>query len=242
VEDIKKSGNAALNLVLSPVSGVLTAAAYKDVHGIPWLRSELPIGPTGTRAFLLQVGEALGISKALVEKVLRAEESYYYSYLERIVDIYSDLDFQRYAIVAADSYYAHALTRFLANDLGWIPHLTSINDIEGEFEREEYRASFSDINSETKPIVVFEQNAGEILNRIRESWPLNRSQKYYDSLSPAYVVGSGIERDLADKLGAAFLAVAYPVSNRVVLNKGYAGYRGSLTFLEDLFTNLVAAR
>ncbi|MDR1538285.1 MAG: hypothetical protein LBU32_09880 [Clostridiales bacterium] len=242
VSAIRGYGRAALNIVLSTQAGLGPAEKFKSVHGIPYIVSELPIGPAGTEAFLRQVAEELGISAALAEEAFRAEKAYYYSFLERIVDIYSDIDFQRYAVVVADSYYAHALTRFLANDLGWIPHLTAINDIEDEAEQAEYLKKFDDISSKTKPKVIFQRHAGLLLGEVRNSWQLNRNSRYYDSFSPAYVIGSGIERSLADKLGAGFLSVAYPVSNRAVLNKGYAGCRGALSLIEDLITNLVAAR
>jgi nitrogenase molybdenum-iron protein beta chain len=174
--------------------------------------------------------------------VIEEERKNYYSYLERIVDIYSDVDFQRYAIVAADSYYAFALTRFLANDLGWIPHLTAIHDIHNVEEQKAYLAKFNVLTSETRPKIIFEENAGALIKEIRNSWPKQHNEKYYDALGPAFVIGSGIERNLADKIGAGFLAVAFPVSNRVVLNKGYAGFKGGLTLVEDLITQLVTSR
>ncbi|MDR2530446.1 MAG: hypothetical protein LBC65_02760 [Oscillospiraceae bacterium] len=242
VADIKSYGEAVLNVVLSPNAGLKPAEELGRLQNIPTLQAELPIGPFGTEQFLRKVADALKIDAALVDRVIASETTYYYSFLERIVDIYSDIDFQRYAIVAADGYYAHTLTRFLANDLGWIPHLTAINDITDEDAQAAYLKLFDDISSETKPTIVFEQQAGQILKHVRNSRENNTNKKYYDALSPAYVVGTGIESGLAAKLGAGFLAVPFPVSNRVVLNKGYAGYKGALTLVEDLLTNLVSAR
>ncbi|GHV31890.1 oxidoreductase nitrogenase component 1 [Clostridia bacterium] len=242
IADIKTYGEAALSVVLSPSAGAAPAYELSRLQDIPVLNAELPVGPNGTAVFLRQIGAALGIDIAVIEGVNAAESKYYYSFLERIIDIYSDIDFQRYAVVAADSYYAHVLTRFLANDLGWIPHLTAINDVNEEEAQAEYLKLFDDITSETKPVVVFEQQSGQILKHVRDSWERNSNKKYYDELAPAYVIGTGIEQGLAQKLNAGFLAVAFPVSNRVVLNKGYAGYRGALTFVEDLITNLVSLR
>lgn len=242
IKTIKQYGKAGLNLLLSGQAGVGPAELFKEVHNIPYISLDVPVGPSGTEEFLNQVGNELGIDKTLINKVIKEERGEYYSFFERIVDIYSDIDFQRYALVAADSYYAYALTRFLANDLGWIPHLTAINDIEEDEEREAYLSKFESLTSETKPKVIFEEHAGTILNELRKTWPNNNNQKYYDAFNPAFVVGSGIERSLAEKIGAGFLSVAFPVSNRVVLNKGYTGFRGGLTLVEDLITQLVAAR
>ncbi len=242
IENIRGYGKSTLTIVLSSQAGVEPARALEELHGIPFITTDVPIGPSGTVEFLKKVGELLEINPRLIQQVIKEENTYYYSFFERIVDIYSDIDFQRYALVAADSYYAYPLTRFLANDLGWIPHLTFINDIHTEEEREAYLAKFDKLTSETRPKVIFEENAGQLLKEVRKSWPDNNNQKYYDALGPAFVVGSGIERSLAQKIGAGFLAVAFPVSNRVVLNKGYAGFRGSLTLVEDLITQLVSSR
>ncbi len=242
VASIRKYGKAALNIVLSGQAGLEPAKTFKQLHDIPYITADVPIGPTGTEEFLIKIGNELNISPFLIRKAIEEEKKVYYSYLERIVDIYSDIDFQRYALVVADSYYAYALTRFLADDLGWIPHLTSVNDISAEDEREAYLKKFKSLTSETKPKVIFKENAGAVIKETRNSWPYNNNQKYYDALGPVFVVGSGIERSLAEKIGAGFLAVAFPVSNRVVLNKGYAGFRGGLTLVEDLISQLVAAR
>lgn len=242
VTDIRGYGKAGLTILFSDQAGEEPAKLLTELHDIPFMRADLPIGPSGTKSFLFQVGEALGIEKEYIEAVIEKEEREYYSYLERIVDIYSDIDFQRYAVVAADSYYAYSLTKFLADDLGWIPFITAINDTSKEEEQESYRRKFVGITSETRPRVIFEENAGELLKEIRNSWPYNRNQKYYDAFGPAFVIGSSIEKGLAEKLGANFLSLAFPVSNRVVLNKGYAGFRGALTLAEDLISELVSAR
>jgi nitrogenase molybdenum-iron protein beta chain len=63
-----------------------------------------------------------------------------------------------------------------------------------------------------------------------------------DSLTPAFVIGSSLERDLALKIGAPHLSVSFPVANRAVLNRGYTGFAGGLALAEDLFSAAVAAR
>jgi nitrogenase molybdenum-iron protein beta chain len=242
VDAIKGYAKASLNVVLSTQAGVSPAKTFEDVHQIPYILEDTPIGPTGTEKFIRRIGELLQVEAELIEAVIEKEKKIYYSFLERIVDIYSDIDFQRYAIVVADSYYAFSLTRFLANDLGWIPHLVSINDIEDAKEQALYHEKFDTITSEAKPNVFFRQNAGDVIKDIRDSWAYNHNEKYYDALAPAFVVGTGIERSMAEKLGAGFLAIAFPVSNRVVLNKGYTGFQGGLSLIEDLISSLVSAR
>jgi nitrogenase molybdenum-iron protein beta chain len=242
VDKIRTYGKAALSVVLSPNAGLIPAKTFEKNHGIPYIKSELPIGPTGSAAFLRQVGSALGVSSNIIETAILKEQANYYSFLERISDIYADVDFQRYVLIATDSYYAHPLTRFLANDFGWIPVVTAVNDLEEDSDKAAYTALFDDIAGKTTPKIVYETNAGQLLNIVREAWGYNRNQKYFDALSPSFVIGSTIERTLAEKLGAGFLAVAFPVSNRAVLNRGYTGYYGAVSLVEDLITNLVAGR
>jgi nitrogenase molybdenum-iron protein beta chain len=242
VEKIKGYGSAALTVVLSVTAGQRAAKVFETVHKIPSITTELPIGPKASENFLRLIGAKLGIEKELVERVIEEETKYFYSYLERIVDVASDLDFQRYAVVITDSYYAYPITDFISEELGWIPHFVSINDISDQELQKEYLKKFERLTSETKPQVIFEDKTGITAKKLRASWPLNNNQKYYDALGPLYLIGSVVERTLAAQYDAGFLSVAFPVSNRAVLNKGYAGFRGALTLTEDLLSNLVASR
>jgi len=239
VESIKGYGKAALNVVLSEQAGVDTAQEFEKIHGIPYILLDTPIGPDGTNEFLRTIGSKLKISEELIESVIASEKKYYYSYISRSVDIYADNDLQKYTVIAADSYYAYPLTRFLANDFGWITYLVSINDVDTEKEQQKYLKKFDNITSETKPIVEFHENASDILKSLRRHWPSDNNQKYYDAFSPAFVVGSVIEKSLASTINAKFLSVAFPVSDRVVLNKFYTGYRGALNLVEELLTKSI---
>lgn len=242
VEKIKNYGSAALTVVLSVTAGQLAAKTFETEHQIPYVTTDLPIGPKASERFLRFIGNKLGIEKELIDTVVEEETNYFYSYLDRIVDVASDLDFQRYAVVITDSYYAYPITDFISEELGWIPHFVSVNDIYDRESQEMYRKKFEELTSKTKPQVIFEDKVGQTAKKLRASWPYNNNQKYYDALSPLFVIGSVVERSLAVQYGAEFLSVAFPVSNRVVLNKGYAGFRGALSLVEDLLSNLVAAR
>ncbi|MCE5287031.1 MAG: hypothetical protein LLG02_14465 [Pelosinus sp.] len=242
IDKIKDYGDASLSIVFSENYGVTTAKAFEETHQIPYITADLPIGPTRTAAFLRKIGEQLVVEKEIIEAVIASESQYFFSYFERILDAYVDLDFQRYAIINADTAYAFSLTSFLADDLGWVPHLVVINDDIDDLKKKEYEHKFSQLGSEAKPKVVFELHAGQLIKHIRKSWPNNQNNKYYHSLSPAYLIGSSLEKDTAQKIGASFLSVAFPVTNRVVLDKGYTGFKGGLTLAEDLISELVSNR
>ncbi|WP_434509596.1 nitrogenase component 1 [Desulfitobacterium sp. AusDCA] len=242
LEDIKKSGQASLNIVVSDIYGLEAAREYEERHEIPFITTEFPIGAIATEKFLQEVAQALELDPGLTEAVIRDEKAVYYSYLERIADIYNDIDLQRYAIIVGDSNYAPAITRFLSDELGWLPELTVITDFVDEHQQEKLRSRFNHFESEISTTVKFDTDISAIKKYIAQVWPRNRNERYYDSLSPAVVVGSVYERELATEFGFPLLPVTFPVTNRAVLNRAYVGTNGALSLVEDLITLLVAGR
>lgn len=52
------------------------------------------------------------------------------------------------------------------------------------------------------------------------------------------IIGSSNDREVALETDAQFLLGSFPMSERLIFNRTYAGYRGSLTLIEDLYDNL----
>jgi len=242
LDNLKKAGAASLNIVVSDTFGIQPAKIFEEVHGTPYITVLLPIGSSGTEQFLRSAGNALQVSDKIVDNLIQEEKNRYYSYLERLSDAYNDLDLQRYSIVVGDSNYAPALTRFLADDLGWLPELVVVTDLLTDDEKELVAGRFEGFASGLSPKVVFDTDTSSVARHLRDTWPRNKNQRYYDSFSPAFVLGSSFERDLAESLGAPHLSVAYPISNRVILDRAYAGYTGALRLTEDILSVLVSNR
>ncbi|AFS79168.1 nitrogenase molybdenum-iron protein beta subunit NifK [Gottschalkia acidurici 9a] len=242
IEDLKKSSRSKLNIVVSDIFGIDAAKVFEEVHGVPFVTTQFPIGEKSTNKFLREIGKVLEVPECLVENIIREEKKNYYNYIERIVDIYNDIDLQRYSVVVGDSNYTQALARFLADDLGWLPELVVITDELEEKDKELVLKRFEQYESGFKPNVIFDTNTSSIEKHLNDIWPNNKESIYYDSFSPAFVIGSSFEKDLAKRIDAPHLSVTYPISNRVVLDKGYAGYRGALSLVEDLFGILVEKR
>ena len=242
LDNLKYSAKAGLNIVVSECYGIGAAKVFEEVHGVPYITTPLPIGDYGTSRFLRAVGEALGVAEQTIEQVILEERAAYYPYLERLADVYSDLDFQRYATVVGDPNYTQALTRFLADDLGWLPELVVITDILNEEQQAQALASFTDYESGLKPEVVFDADASSVGSYISRHWPQSSGQKYAEGFVPGFIVGSVMERDTAEQFKVPLLPVTYPISNRVVLNRAYAGYSGGLTLAEDLLSLVVGHR
>ena len=98
------------------------------------------------------------------------------------------------------------------------------------------------LDSGLSPRFVFETDTSEIINHLNRHWSRPTGGKYHNAFSPAFVLGSSLDRGLASTIGAAHLSVSFPVSNRAVLDRGYTGYRGGLRLMEDLIGAIVVNR
>jgi nitrogenase molybdenum-iron protein beta chain len=242
LERIRNASAAELNIVVSDEYGVEAARLFEEEHDTPFITVPLPIGPTGTDSFLRTVADALSLKRSRIDEFMEKEKNLYYRYIEPLTDPYNDFDMQRYAVVVGDCNYSYALTRFLSDDLGWIPELAVCTDQPNPDRAETLAARFGNLESGLKPEFVFEPNTSEIIRHLNRRWPKSNGRRYYDAFSPAFVVGSSFERELAASLGAAHLSISFPVTNRVIIDRGYAGYTGGLHLMEDLLGAIIATR
>ena len=222
-EDIKKSSSAALNIMLSPWLGREFLATYNDRFGIETFRYPgLPVGPTATSDFIRKLAEKINLDTAVVEKVIADEEHYVYSYLEKIIG-----NFTRYRfIIVGDANTVLGLTRFMVNDYGRIPLAAVITDAIPEQYRAGIESELGSLEYARRPKVVFEDDKWKISELIRE---------YKDDA--AIILGSDYEREIGKELDIATVVISFPTTERLVINRGYAGYKGCLTFIEDLYDN-----
>jgi nitrogenase molybdenum-iron protein beta chain len=177
-----------------------------------------------------------------VEKVIEDENKKYYHYLDPLIECYNDLDLQRYAVVIGDANYATALTRFLSDDLGWLPQLVVFTDQLRDDQKNKLLKKAENLESGLKPRVVFETDTSEVIRHLNELYPKTATGKYVKGFSPGFVVGSSLDRELALSMEAPHLTVSFPVANRAVIDRGYTGYRGGLRLVEDLLSAIVAGR
>lgn len=242
LENIKDAGSAELNIVVSDVYGVEAAETFKDVHGIPYITTQLPIGPSATSKFLRAIANALSISEEVIEKFIDKENKIYYKYLEPLTEIYNDLDLQRYAIVIGDANYSPAITKFLSDDLGWIPKLVVITDQLEDEEKEKFISIPKNLEVQLTPRIVFETDTSEVLKHFKAIYPSDENKKYKNTFNPGFVVGSSLDREFAQQVGAAHLSISFPVSNRAIIDRGYTGYSGGLRLIEDLLSSIISGR
>lgn len=239
LEDIKNSGNAALNVIVSDLYGIDTAKAFKEYHNIPYITTPFPIGSLATEKFVWAVGEKLGVDKELIRRVIDEENSIYFDYLDRLSEDYSDGNLQRYAIVVGDANYSQAVTRFISDELGFLPKLAVITDPVDDQQKEILTNRFKNLESGLEVAVRFDTNTSAVKRHFNEIWPQNSSEKYYDEFSPAVVFGSIFDQDFSEALKAPLIQTTFPISAKAILDKPYAGFRGGLNLTSEIFTTIL---
>ncbi|MHB8064183.1 MAG: nitrogenase component 1 [Ruminiclostridium sp.] len=242
LENLKSAGSAAINIVLSKVYGLEAAKAFENKHGTPFITKEIPIGDKATTEFLYEIAELLKLEKQLVEKVIKDEKRQYYKYIERILDTYLDGDLQHYAIVVANSNYSYSINRFLVQDLGWLPELSIVTDVLKDEEKAEIKCKYEELNKIKTIQLEFITDTAEIIKLYTKERKIYSIDKYPHLYSPLFVFGSTHEIDLANRLGAKALSVSFPIIDRAVLDRGYAGFRGGLHLFEDILDVILARR
>jgi nitrogenase molybdenum-iron protein beta chain len=224
LDAIRASSSAALNIIVNPWLLRGFAEEFETKFGVPSLRLPgVPIGATQTTRFILEVARALNLDGAAAERVIHEEEAYVYSFLEGIIGA---LSWKRFAVVG-DASTAIAATRFLADDYSFTPVVTIISDpIWRDSDRAYITREIQSLEYAKAPDVFFLSDHYDIRQKLRE----------YDGIT--LLVGSSLEREVALELDIQCHVMSFPMSDQLVLNRTYAGYRGSLTLVEDLFNNL----
>ena len=116
----------------------------------------------------------------------------------------------------------------LANDYSFSPILAIISEpIFREEDKQRIIAEILDLEYAKPPRIIFTADQYEINQAV-----LSEEEDI------TLLLGSSNEREVGLKKDIQFLLTSFPMSERLLLNRAYAGYRGSLTFTEDLYDNL----
>lgn len=224
MDDIRNCSAASLNIIINPWLFKGPAKKFEEKFGVPSIRIPgLFVGATDTTRFVRTVGEALNLDKEIVEEVIASEEDYVYSYLGQAIGVVS---WKRFAVVA-DANNAVSITRYLANDYSFTPVLVVISEpIFRPEDKERIIHEIQDLEYADPPKVLFLTDQYEINQAIRD-----------EEKEITLLVGSSNEREIALEKDIQFILAAFPMNERLVFNRTYAGYRGSLTFTEDIYDN-----
>ncbi len=184
----------------------------------------MPIGATDTTSFVRKVAEALQLDKSMVDKIIAREEDYVYSYLAQSIGA---LSWKRFAVIA-DASNAVGFTRYLANDYSFTPVLVAISEaIFREKDKQRIIEQITALEYAKPPRIVFTADQYEINQSVMT-----------EEEDITLLIGSSNEREVGLQKNIQFITASFPVNERLIFNRTYAGYRGSLTFTEDLYDNL----
>ncbi|GHV00901.1 hypothetical protein FACS189483_11130 [Spirochaetia bacterium] len=129
--------------------------------------------------------------------------------------------------VVGDASTAIGMTRFLANDYSFAPVVTIVTDNPfREEDRQRITERITNLEYAKAPDLFFEADHYNIMQKLRE----------YNNIT--LLVGSSLEEEIALERNIQCQVMSFPVSDRLILNRTYAGYRGTLSLVEDLFNNL----
>ncbi len=224
LENVRTSSQAELNIIVNPYLLKSVARIYEEKFGVPSLRIPgLPIGATDTTRFIETVAKALSLDENLVKKVIAEEEDYVYSY-HAVKG--NGLGWNRFAVVA-DPNLAVGVTRFLANDYSQTPKVIIITEAQyREEDKKRIIDQISDLEYADAPDIYFETDYFNIIE-ILEKYP-----------EVSMLVGSSTEREYCVNQGIQCCALAFPLYDKMVVNKGIVGYKGSLSLVEELYNFL----
>ncbi len=224
LEHLQRIPAAEFNLVLSPWNGIATARKLEKKFGTPYAAFPgVPVGPKQTTALLRLLAEKLRLDEETVERVIAEEERRAYRYTEFLGDaLILGLPHAYFAVVA-DSGTAIGLTKYLTNEVAYIPDIVILSDNPPE----EYRAAIAreltdGLETVVKPEVVFEVDAHRIRQKLK-------------GRNFLFLLASSLEKHIAgEEYGAMHQSVAFPSYDRLVIDGSYAGYRGGLKLMEEL--------
>ena len=229
VEHVKRSAGAALNIILSPWLAEGVVARYQERFGVPSVRFPgVPVGPTATAAFLRGVTAALGLDPDATERLIAQEAQYTYDYFDRAGMVFTGFGIQHRIAVIGDSGTVTSVLQFLVNDFSQIPALAVITDEPPAGHRAGIEHALTHLEYAAPPRVAFTS----------DQWSAAQAVK---AAGATYILGSSLDKEIAQELGVPHLSVSFPITDRLVLNRAYAGYRGSIALVEDFITPCVAA-
>ena len=226
LEKLKKIPAAELNVVLSPWNGHVIANKLREKFHTPYLTfPSVPVGPKATTQLIRAVGDALRLDSGQVESLIQNEERLAYRFTEYLGDVLILALPHPFIAVVADSANAIGITRYLTNEISYIPEVVIITDDPPA----EYRATIinelsQQLDCAIKPDVIFEVDSHLIREKLQ-----NRNFMI--------LLASSLEKHIAgEELNALHISVAFPTFDRLIVERTYAGYRGGLSLMEDIIS------
>jgi len=223
VEALRQIPAAELNLVFSPWSGIPAARKLEQKFGTPFVViAAVPVGPEDTSALLRFLARRLKLRRKAVERYIEDQESQAYRFRDLRAESGRTSPTKLRIGIVADTGTAIGLTRYGSNEMGWQPEVVIITDYPPAENRGEIINSLTQGLACPAPLVHFEADA-------------SRARLLLKGHSLRLVLASSLEKQFAGlELQADHVSVAFPVHDRLIADRTYAGYRGGLALMEDV--------
>ncbi len=230
VDQLKNSGNAALNINLSPWLAKNIDAFFKVKFGIETLSfNGWPVGYKDVASLLTAIATKLNeltpgtIDEKLLKKVIKEEEQYVNEYLDSLMGTFERHRF----VIIGDSVKVLGILRFLVNIHGHIPLAAIFTDTVPEKFRQSVIDEVQALDCSRKADVYFETDTYEI----------EQIAKKYGDGKATLLIGSSYDKKAAQDIGAFFVVATNPNLGGKILNKTHIGTRGCITFIEDMYNH-----
>jgi nitrogenase molybdenum-iron protein beta chain len=214
LKDLESILSCETCIVLSHDAGE-KAAEVLSHHGIEWICKDtvLPIGFGNTREFLEILGKRFDCEKKIEDIIEKGEKKVIQNLRRRglQVEFFNKVS----TALVVDNTIGIPLLRFLTEDLEMIPEVVLLR---------------SDTN---KHLAEREIKRLQINPELECGVEVYQVKTYLENVNPTCVVGSNIERHLAQELGIPLsFEVITPVLEYRMIDRQYFGYDGMLTLIE----------
>jgi nitrogenase molybdenum-iron protein beta chain len=233
VEEWKEIPKAFFNVLISPWFGLPIVRYLEEKYGQSFYQFPyLPIGGNDTTRFLRSLavfadtqGAELDSGKA--ENFIKQEELIFYEEIDNLATFLLEFRYglPSYMHIIHDASYVLGITSFLLNEVGLIPQELFITDNTPETFQEKILETAAGFSAKRKISITFQNDGGLAQAEITKAKHEGRG----------LIIGSGWDKDLARVKGCDFISAALPSPYRLVMTTGYAGYRGGLRLIEDVY-------
>ncbi|MDR1105954.1 MAG: hydrogenase [Treponema sp.] len=230
---------ANFNILVSPWYGLPIVEHLEEKYGQRFFRFPyLPIGGNETSRFLRELAgfaneRGAGLSQRAVEKFIEREERIFYEEIDNLATFLLEFRYGLPAFVHIlhDSGYVLGMAKFLLYETGIVPREQFITDNTPERYQREILDIAGGISPKRHIPVYFYPDAGRAQEVITAAQYEGRG----------LVIGSGWDKETAAGKNYDFLSAALPSPYRLVLTSGYAGYRGGLRLIEDIYNQALGS-
>ena len=218
VEDLVNAKNAAVSIVFSRW-GELPAKLLKEKFDVPYIvQSSLPVNVEDEKKLFEEVSEHVEIDEELKEYFLENEGRYQRYYLSRIRDDIFEYDLGKRTLIVGDEEQVIRYGKFFKHILGARVVGAVLTDaLKKDEEHETDNTEFLESIAENIYITSDEKDIEDIIKRSRAE----------------VVIGSSLERKIADKNNVSLLEFSYPIYHKAILNQTTVGVRGQVELLQS---------